>query len=384
MSDRKLEESFTSLEGCMNEDIEKVMTTEVIHDFKNILTGILGNLALAKDWSNEEDRAYPFIEAAERVTKHANQLALQLLASARGDEQILQDMGVSRVIRNSVELMVSGSGCRNDVKIHPDLRMIVGDETRVAQVLNNLLQNAVQAMPVKGTITVRASNVTVTNESKFNIKPGNYVRISIQDEGTGIPEELLTKIFKMHFTTKKDGSGIGLASCYYIIRNHHGTIHVESDVGKGSIFTILLPAIDKADPEAVVQDVELHTPTGSILVMDDERMVQQTIGDMLNHFGFHVDFASDGKTALESYKRAKERGNPYRAVIMDLTIPGGMGGMEAIKHLVSMDPSVKAIVSSGHTNDPVMQQCDMYGFSASIRKPYNLLELKKVLSDTMN
>ena len=384
MADLKTKESLKSLEGYMGEDIEKAMTLEVIHDFKNILTGILGNLALAKDWSNPDDQAYPFIEAAERVTRHANQMALQLLASARGNERIQLEIGLANVIRDSVDLMIGGSHCEARVKINPDLKMVVGDETRLTQVLNNLLVNAKQAMPDGGVITVRASNIKVSSESKFQIKPGNYIRISIEDQGVGISEENLTKIFKMHFTTKKEGSGIGLASCIYIIKNHGGTIHVESEEGKGSVFTILLPSIEKPDPDAVEKEIGSYEGSGRILVMDDEAMVQQTIGDMLAYFGYDVDFANDGETTLRQYKEALDMGDPYKLVIMDLTIPGGMGGMETIKLLIDIDPNVKAIVSSGHANDPAMYHCQEYGFTASIRKPYSLKALQELLAQTVN
>jgi CheY-like chemotaxis protein/two-component sensor histidine kinase len=384
MADLKIKESLQSLEGCMGEDIEKVMTTEVIHDFKNILTGILGNLALAKDWSNPEDQAYPFIEAAERVTRHANQLALQLLASARGNERIHLEFSLAKLIRDSVDLMINGSNCRTRLKINPDLKMVVGDETRITQVVNNLLVNAKQSMPGGGVITVRASNISISSESKFQIKPGKYIRLGIEDQGEGIPEENLTKIFKMHFTTKKEGSGIGLASCIYIIKNHGGTIHVESEIGKGSVFTVLLPATEIVDPDAVARDVGPLNGSGCILVMDDESMVQQTLGDMLSHFGYQVDFANDGSAAIKMYREALNSGEPYKLVIMDLTIPGGMGGMETIKHLIDLDPDVKAIVSSGHPNDPAMYHCSDYGFTASIRKPYSLRALQELLSQTIS
>ena len=383
MADPKTKESLKSLEGCMGEDIEKAMTIEVIHDFKNILTGILGNLALAKDWSNSDDQAYPFIEAAERVTRHANQMALQLLANARGSEQVKQEFSLAKVLRDSVDLMINGSNCESRLKINPDLKMILGDETRITQVLNNLLVNAKQAMANGGVITVRASNITISSESKYQIKPGNYIRISIEDQGVGIPEENLTKIFKMHFTTKKEGSGIGLASCIYIIKDHGGTIHVESEVGKGSVFTVLLPALEKQDPDAVERELGDLSGSGCILVMDDEAMVQQTIGDMLAYFGYDVDFASDGESTLKLYKEALDANNPYKLVIMDLTIPGGMGGMETIKLLLDLDPDVKAIVSSGHTNDPAMSHCTEYGFTASIRKPYSLRALQELLTSTI-
>jgi len=367
----------------MGEDIEKVMTTEVIHDFKNILTGILGNLAIAKDWSNPEDQAYPFIEAAERVTRHANQLALQLLANARGSERQRFDFSLAKVVRDSVDLMIGGSHCKSKISIDHDLKMVHGDETRITQVLNNLLVNAKQAMPQGGCITVRVSNVFITEDSNNHINPGRYVRLSIEDQGTGIPKENLTQIFKMHFTTKKEGTGIGLASCVYIIKEHGGSIHVESEMGVGSTFTVLLPALEKVDEEAIPQQSQRVEGSGRILVMDDEVMVRQAIGDMLSIFGYEVEFANDGASAVTTYEREFRKGTPPRLVIMDLTIPGGVGGVEAVRRLLEIDPNVKAVVSSGHSNDPAMLHCKDYGFVRSIQKPYSLKDLQNMLAITI-
>jgi two-component system, cell cycle sensor histidine kinase and response regulator CckA len=183
MGDVKTKEVLRGLEGAMGEDIEKVMTTEVIHDFKNILTGILGNLALAKDWSNPKDPAYPFIEAAERVTRHANQLAMQLLSSARGAEREHFPFSLARLLRDSVDLMIGGSHCTSKLEIARDLKQVSGDEARIAQVLNNLLENARQAMPEGGMITVSAANVLVSSENKYKISSGKYVAVLVEDQG---------------------------------------------------------------------------------------------------------------------------------------------------------------------------------------------------------
>lgn len=368
----------------MGEDIEKMMTTEVIHDFKNILTGILGNLAIAKDWSNPEDQAYPFIEAAERVARHANQLALQMLANAKGGERELVEVSMARLVRDAVDMMIGGSSCSSKVVIDSDLCLVHGDETRLMQVLNNLLVNAKQAMPKGGVVTVRLGNLTVTEQSQYRLRPGRYVRVSVEDHGVGIPEQNLTQIFKMHFTTKKEGTGIGLASCIYIIKKHGGTIHVESEEGQGSTFTLLLPALDKLDSEVTPQPSKPVDGSGCILVMDDEAMVQQALGDMLGVFGFDVEFADDGEHAIENYQRAMDQGKPYRLVIMDLTIPGGMGGVETVRRLREIDPEVKAVVSSGHANDPAMLHCRDFGFSGSIQKPYSLKDLQKLVATILN
>ncbi len=367
----------------MGEDIEKMMSEEVIHDFKNILTGILGNLGIAKDWSKPEDQAYPFIEAAERVTKQANQLALQMLADARGGERKHFDFGLSKIVRDSVDLMIGGSHCSPRVQIQKELKMVRGDETRIRQVINNLLVNAKQAMSSGGVVSISASNITITEDSEYQLDPGEYVKVCIEDQGVGIPEENLLKIFEMHYTTKKEGSGIGLASCIHITKEHGGSIHVASEVGQGSTFSILLPALEKIDSDAILKTDERVEGSGTILVMDDEKMVQQIIGDMLGIFGYEVEFASNGDQAIQCYERALLKGTPPKLVIMDLTIPGGMGGVEAVKCLKDLDPNVRSVVSSGNPNEPAMRHCNEYGFIASIQKPYTLNDLQSMLANTI-
>jgi CheY-like chemotaxis protein/two-component sensor histidine kinase len=377
-------QSLKNLEGAMGEDIENAVTTEVIHDFKNILTGILGNLAIAKDWSSPDDAAYPFIEAAERVTRHANQLALQLLASARGSQRVHFEFSLAKSIRDSVDLMLGGSECSGRVDIHPELKTVIGDQTRIIQVLNNLIVNAQQAMDGKGEVIVRATNIVVAQDNKFDIKPGDYVSVCVEDHGVGIPKENLTEIFKMHFTTKKEGSGIGLASCVYIVKKHGGAIHVESEVGKGSSFTIMLPSTKTVDEHAVVRENdESEVSGGRVLVLDDEEMVQQILAEMLQHLGYEADFAADGAVAVTKYKQALKQGNRYDLALMDLTIPGGKGGVETIAELKKLDPEIKAIVSSGNANDSAIIHYQDYGFIASIQKPYTLSDLKNILVKTM-
>lgn len=383
MTDFNRRDPFEHLEGCMEEDIEKLISSEVIHDFKNILTGIMGNLSMAKDWSDPNDQAYPFIVAAERVTKHANQLALQLLASARGGERQHFDFSLVKIARDSADLMIGGSNCNFDIEVCENLKMVHGDQTRITQVLNNLLVNAKQAMPRGGNVTIRLENTTISPDAGFPLDPGEYVRVEIEDDGVGIADENLQKIFQMHFTTKKQGSGIGLSSCMHIVKQHGGMIHVESELGEGATFSIFLPALDKRDPEVVERKVADIDGNGCILVMDDELMVQQTIGDMLSIFGYETEFAGDGASAIECYKEACSKGMPHCLVIMDLTIPGGMGGLEAARRLREIDPGIKMVVSSGLPNDPAMMHYKDYGFIASIQKPYNLKDLQQMLADSI-
>ncbi|MDP2647444.1 MAG: response regulator [Desulfobacterales bacterium] len=236
-------------------------------------------------------------------------------------------------------------------------------------------------MPEGGTIQIAAENLIIEAGNSLTGKPGRTIRISITDQGVGIAEKHLAKIFDPYFTTKHTGSGLGLATTYAIIRKHGGHITLESQLGVGTTFHIYLPASDKAVPEKKAD--RLITGQGRILVMDDEAALREVSGRMLQKLGYEPEFAKNGAEAIEMYKAAKESGKPYDAVILDLTIPGGMGGKEAIEKLVEIDPEVKAIVSSGYSNDPIMSDFKGYGFSGAVPKPFEMKELGKVLHEVL-
>ncbi|MBD3181673.1 response regulator, partial [Candidatus Poribacteria bacterium] len=226
--------------------------------------------------------------------------------------------------------------------------------------------------------------IMLDKDPSIPLEPGPYLRISVTDQGAGIPEHYLGKIFEPFFTTKQTGSGLGLANCYSIIRNHNGYISVDSQVGVGATFYIYLPASpdvtvskDRAEKNYIIHG------SGKLLVMDDEDMVIEFLTDMLGSIGYDVLTAQDGAKAVEMYKNAKESGKPFDAIIMDLTIPGGMSGRDAIREILKFDPDVKAIVSSGYFNDPIMANYREYGFSAAIAKPYRNAELSEVLHDLL-
>jgi CheY-like chemotaxis protein len=253
------------------------------------------------------------------------------------------------------------------------------DAGQISQVIQNLFINAGQAMPEGGVILTRCENAIISAEDALPLRDGRYVKISVTDQGGGIPEEHLGKIFDPYFTTKKQGSGLGLASSFSIVKRHDGFIAVESVAGVGATFTIFLPATQK---ELSLESAEKETSylaKGKILVMDDEAAVRDVLGVMLKKSGYEVEFACSGEEAIEMYRKALAGSNPFDAVIMDLTIPGGMGGKEAIRILREMDPLVRSIVSSGYSNDPVMANFSEYGFSGVISKPYRMTELGEKL-----
>ncbi len=240
--------------------------------------------------------------------------------------------------------------------------------------------NANQAMPEGGVIKLKAQNIIVNKKDNLPLKEDKYVKITIKDQGIGISGEHLHKIFDPYFTTKQKGSGLGLAIIYSIITKHNGHIAVESKVGVGTTFYIYLPASKKkALLDEVKRKPKIITGQGKILLMDDEKVVRDVVGEMLRHIGYEVHFAEGGAKAIKMYKKAKETGKPFDAVILDLTIPGGIGGEEAIKTLTKIDPKAKVIVSSGYSNDLIMANYKEYGFAGVVSKPYKVQELSEEL-----
>jgi CheY-like chemotaxis protein len=246
-------------------------------------------------------------------------------------------------------------------------------------VISNIIINADQAMPYGGIIRVQAENCTVQAEHALPLRAGHYVRVSIMDQGVGIPQEHLSKIFDPYFTTKPRGSGLGLATAYAILQKHDGYIAVESAVGMGTTFHLYLPASSQAVRSAPVIPEHPQEGRGKVLVMDDEQVIRELVEQMLSQIGYVVESASDGTEAMALYTKAREAGQPFDVVIMDLTIPGGMGGKDTIRQLQEIDPHIKAIVSSGYSTDPIMANFRHYGFCGVVVKPYNMTELSTVL-----
>jgi len=279
--------------------------------------------------------------------------------------------------------VLRGSNVRCQFFIPDDLWTVEMDEGQMSQVINNLVINAIEAMPEGGMIKVKAENITVEKEKGLPLKAGKYIKISIEDQGTGISKEHLPKIFDPYFTTKQKGSGLGLATAYSIVKRHDGYISVESKLGVGTTFYIYLPASEKRVPKRKAKKDEILSGEGKVLLMDDEEAIRKVAGNMLKHLGYEVEFAEEGAQAIELYKKARESGDPFDLVILDLTVPGGMGGKEAIKRLREVDPGVKAIVSSGYSNDPIIAEFKKYGFSGVVAKPYKIKELSEELRKVM-
>ncbi|MBI5594105.1 MAG: response regulator [Deltaproteobacteria bacterium] len=350
-----------------------ILAGGIAHGFNNLLTAILGNISLAK--MSPPDRIHECLAAAEKASLRAKDLTQQLLTFSRGGAPVRKTIAAGEVIRICATLALSGSKATCESVIPDDLWPIDADEGQISQVINNLLLNAIQAMSDGGRIMIQCENVAIGKESILPLKEGDYIKISIKDEGTGIPEENFEKIYDPFFTSKEHGRGLGLASTYSIIKNHKGHITVDSIFGSGATFTIYLPVAESKAEVPKAADVRPSPGAGRILIMDDEEIVRQIAGAMLTHLGYEIECANDGTKAIEAYVNALKLGRPFVAVIMDLTIPGGMGGKEAMQKLIEIDPNVKAIVSSGYSYDPIMSNFRDYGFAGVVPKPYRMDEL---------
>jgi PAS domain S-box-containing protein len=361
-----------------------VLAGGIAHDFNNILTGVMGNLSYARLLLEPAHAARSPLEAAEKASKRAAELTRQLLTFAEGGEPVKRVMAVRRLINEAVALMLRGTKIRDEIRIEGAVRLIEADPGQMAQVLNNVIANAVQAMPGGGFLRVTAHNVRLDSANTLALAEGDYVRIAIADEGNGIPEEIRERIFDPFFSTKDTGSGLGLASAYSIVTRHGGHIGVESTAGKGTVCTILLPATDKVlpvEPSGLVPANPIDRPQRRlpILVMDDEAIVRDLAATMLTHLGYEVRTCADGEAAIRLYEEALAAGAPYAAVLMDLTVPGGMGGLEASRRILALDGDVCLIVSSGYSHDPVMAEYQAHGFAGVLAKPYTMAELEQVL-----
>ncbi len=355
----------------------------IAHDFNNILTAIMGNISLALMSRSDGETAFAKVEEARKACLRARELTLQFLAFSRGGAPVREVCSVREIIRESVGLALTGSRSRCEESIPADIAAVEVDRGQISQVIQNLVLNADQAMPQGGVIRVEAKNVPVGAPGPLPLEPGDHVRISVRDSGCGIQKKNLKKIFDPYFTTKSRGNGLGLSTSYFISKNHNGHIEVESAVGVGSTFHLYLPATRNLSRAAPVADLPPAPGEGRILIMDDEEGVRIVAGELLNHIGYTSEYAKDGAEALRMFDTAAAAGRPFDAVILDLTIPGGMGGKDTIRKLLEMAPDVKAIVSSGYSNDPVMADYAAFGFKGVVPKPYRFEELSRVLREVV-
>jgi PAS domain S-box-containing protein len=359
-----------------------VLAGGIAHDFNNILAAILGNISLAQlNLSTDETKTRKLLEDAEKASLRARSLTQQLLTFSKGGEPVRKLAAIGDVIRESAGFVLSGGNVRCDYAIPDDLWSVNIDAGQISQVIQNIIINAMQAMPAGGVVNITCENYPADQQPQLKLPGMYYVKISIQDHGPGIPEELIGRVFDPYFTTKEDGSGLGLALTHSIIRKHEGMILAESG-REGTVFTIYLPAVPGhtvSEDNIRLADI-IRTTRGRIMIMDDDAMIRDIAGSMLAHLGYDVDTACDGEEALKLYEERMKTDTPVDIVIMDLTIPGGMGGREAVRKLKKLDPAARAVVSSGYSNDPVMSEYHRYGFAGVVNKPFQLNDLHEVVS----
>jgi PAS domain S-box-containing protein len=360
-----------------------VLAGGIAHDFNNFLSGIMGNISLAKLEADQGEDIIESLDEALRVTSRASALTRQLLVFSKGGAPVKKTASIAEVLRDSTVFALRGSQVKCEFNIVEDLWPVRVDLGQFSQVIHNLVINAVQAMPQGGTMQLHARNATPEALSGLPLEAGRYVEITLQDEGLGIPREHLSKVFDPYFTTKHKGSGLGLTMTYTTIHAHNGHIALDSEMGKGTTFRIYMPASGEKLVESEDRAARLKKGTGKILVMDDEESIRKVTEKILMELGYEVCCASDGAETIALYQDAARSGRPFDAVIMDLTIPGGMGGKEAIQQLLSIDPQVTAIVSSGYSNDPIMSDFEKSGFRGVATKPYRIEKLSWVLHDVL-
>jgi PAS domain S-box-containing protein len=361
------------------ESLENIGTLAggIAHDFNNVLTGLYGNITLAKMKLAHDHPGFRFLATAEESMQRATLLTSQLLTFAKGGEPVKESLNLALLVEEVVNFNLAGSNVKPVFTLADSLWQARADHGQILQVFANLTTNARQAMPAGGHLHITMENAELADHALDDLNGGKYLRITVSDEGNGIAPEHLPRIFDLYFTTKQTGTGLGLATAHSIINRHGGQISVTSQLGKGTTFTLYLPASGLAEPQLKQPEAAFASVNEVIrvLVMDDEEMIRRLLQEMLKELGFTVEAATEGRQAIEKYRQAMVAGKPFTAVIVDLTVPGGMGGQETAKGILQIDPGAKIIVSSGYADDPVMANYTDYGFKGIAPKPYSLARL---------
>jgi PAS domain S-box-containing protein len=372
----------------MEEELQKAQKLEslgllaggIAHDFNNLIGGIFGYIEMANEESKDSGVTSYLLKALNTIDR-ARALTQQLLTFAKGGAPIQEIGHLFPFVKETVNFALSGSNVSCNFDVPKDLWACNFDKNQIGQVIDNIIINAQQAMPDGGTIALTVRNITLAKKDHPLLAKGNYVMISVKDSGVGISKELISRIFDPFFTTKAKGHGLGLATCYSIINRHGGCIDVESEPGKGSSFHVYLPASMESASSARKESSKKHKGSGTILVMDDEEVMRDTIGDMLETLGYSVVSKENGKDAIDFFASETKAGRKITCMFFDLTVPGGMGGKAAIEEIRKSNKDIPAFVISGYAEDPVMKSPAEYGFTASICKPFRISDLSEMLNN---
>ena len=368
-----------------------VLAGGIAHDFNNLMSAVVGNISLARTEMRPGSKGFNNLLEAEKASIQTTALTSRLITFSKGGGPVKEEVSIGDLVKNSVDSLLKGSDISCIFSVPEDILPLEADEEQIKKVIHNITTNAQEAMAEQGTINVSCGNVIIGEKDALTLKDGKYVKISIEDQGPGIPEEDLINIFDPYFSTKdmgtQKGMGLGLAVSDSIVKKHDGLITVESKLGTGTTFSIYLPASEKEIVEAVpvkkpVPEISV-TQGEKILVMDDEEVIRDVCNALLTHLGYEAEVAIEGVEAIEMYRKAMESEKPFDMVILDLTNKVGMGGAEAMVNLLEIDPDVKAIVASGYSNDPLMSNFRKHGFRTALPKPFNLDQLKTALQDAI-
>ena len=381
---RDLERERAEEEARKHQKLESigVLAGGIAHDFNNLLTAIRGNLQLAQMLDNSPE-TQQCLSDCEKASVRAMELTKQLLTFSKGGAPIKSTASIKEIIENNATFVLRGTKTKCEFEFDADLKPVDIDVGQIGQAIDNIVINANQAMPNGGIIRIRAENIKLSGKSPIPLPPGDYVKISIADQGQGIPKANISKIFDPFFTTKPQGSGLGLSTTYNILKRHGGHVTVDSEAGIGTIFFIYLPASTGSVKDNSAAEGEKYSGGGRVLIMDDQESIRKLLSKMLSIMNCDCDSAEDGERAIAKYIGSKESGKPFDVVFMDLTIPGGMGGKDTMAALMKVDPEITAVVASGYSNDPIMANFSDYGFKGRLDKPFKMQDLAKLMNSLM-